>query len=175
MHEMPLIYVIFTAVTAVGVLLQAIVLLAMLLALKGALGRLDQVSKLAEEHVIPTMAATRKLLEEIGPQLKTAVLNAVETTRQVAAVTKTVREKTDQASVTLDDLLKRAETQAERVDEMVTGTLDSLAQATAVLQRMTSGPSRRISAILNGLRAGFDVLVGREREVQAAADGDHFV
>jgi uncharacterized protein (DUF39 family) len=71
--------------------------------------------------------------------------------------------------------LQKTEFQADRVDEMVTGTLNSIAHATATLQRAVSGPVRRISAVLNGVRAGIDVLRSREPEAHAAADGEHFV
>jgi hypothetical protein len=75
----------------------------------------------------------------------------------------------------VDDLLKKAAVQADRVDEMVTGTLNSVAHATATMQKAVSGPVRQVGAVLNGLRAGFDVLRSKEREVHASADGDHFV
>lgn len=176
------IYITFTAVTAAGVLLQAIVLLLMFVALRGALGRLNQVSKLAEEHVIPAMASARKLIDDITPQVKTVAVNAAEVSQHAAAisenaaaVSKTLREQTEEMSATVSDLRQKTEVQAERVDEMVTGTLDTLAHATAVVQRAVSGPVRQVGAVLNGLRAGFDVLRSREPEAHASADGDHFV
>lgn len=169
MHQIPQwIYITFTAVTAVGVLMQALVLLGMLLALKGALGRLDHVSKLAEEHVIPTLGAARHLLEDVSPKLKVAADNVVETTRML-------RQQSVHVNETVDDLLKKTEAQAERVDEIMTGTLNSVVHATATLQRAVSAPVRQVGALLNGLRAGLDVLRSREPEVHAAADGDHFV
>jgi hypothetical protein len=61
------------------------------------------------------------------------------------------------------------------VDEIVTGTLDSVVHATSTLQKAVSGPVRQVNAVLNGLKAGFDVLRSKEREAHAAADGDHFV
>jgi hypothetical protein len=183
MHQVPeWIYITFTAVTAFGVLLQAVVLLAMLLALKSALGRLNEVSRVAEEHVIPTMASARRLLDEIGPRLKvvsqnavTVTQNAVKVSQSAAEISETLKEQSARLSVTVDQLREKTEVQAERVDEMVTGTLDSIASATAMLQRVVAGPLRQISAVLNGLRVGFGVLREREREVHSAADGDHFV
>jgi len=169
MHQIPeWVYIVFTAITAVGVMMQALVLLGMLVALKGALKRLNQISQVAEEHVLPTLAATRSLLEEISPKLKVTVQNVLE-------VSQTVRTQTAQVNGAVDDLLKKAEVQAARVDEMVTGTLNSLAHATESLQRALALPIRQVGAVLSGLRAGFDVLRSREREVHAAADGDQFV
>jgi hypothetical protein len=75
----------------------------------------------------------------------------------------------------LDDVLERVAVQTDRVDEIVTGTLDSVVHATSTLQKAVSGPVRQLNAVLNGLRVGFDVLRSKEREAHAAADGDHFV
>jgi hypothetical protein len=168
-HEIPQwVYIVFTAVTAAGVLMQALVLLGMLFALKGALRRVDEVSKKAEENVLPLLATSRSLLEEVSPKLKVAAQNVLE-------VSQTLRVESKRAAGTVDDLLKKAMVQTDRVDEMVTATLNSVAHATATVQRAVSGPVRQVGAVLNGLRAGFDVLRNKEREAHAAADGDHFV
>jgi hypothetical protein len=78
-------------------------------------------------------------------------------------------------AVMLNDVLQRAAVQVDRVDEMVTGTLGSVAHATAMLQKAVSGPARQVGALLSGLRAGFDVLRKKDNGVHAAADGDPFV
>lgn len=176
MHQVPQwIYITFTAVTAAGVLLQAFVLLGMLLALKGALGRLDQVSKVAEEHIIPTLASARSLIEEMAPKMKAAVQNVADASQQAMQLSLNLKNQSAQVGETLDALLRKTEIQAERVDEIVTGTLNTVAHATATLQHAVAVPARQIGAVLSGLRAGLDVLRSRGREVHAAADGDHFV
>ena len=78
-HEIPTwIYLVISGVTAGAVLLQALVLVGMLFALKGALGRLNEVSKKAEENVLPLLATSRTLLEEVSPKLRVAAQNALE-------------------------------------------------------------------------------------------------
>jgi flagellar biosynthesis chaperone FliJ len=155
--------------------MQALVLLGMLFALKGALGRLNELSKKAEENVLPLLATSRSLLEEVSPKLKVAAQNALEVSQTAKEVSLTVRAESTKMAGALDDLLQKAAVQADRVDEMVTGTLDSVAHATATVQKAVSGPVRQVNAVLNGLRAGFEVLRSKEREAHAAADGDHFV
>lgn len=185
MHEIPpWIYITFTVVTTIGVVFQAAVLLGMLLALKGALKRMHELSELAQEHAIPALATARRLLEEVGPKLKVASQNAVtvsqnaiKVSQSAVEISETLKEQSARLGTTVDQLREKTEVQAERVDEMVTGTLDSIAHATAMLQRFVAGPVRQISAVFNGLRAGFGVLREREQEheVHSAADGDHFV
>lgn len=182
-HNIPeWVYITFTAVTAVGVLMQAFVLLGMLVALKGALKHVNEISKKAEEHVIPVLESTKDLLKDVSPKLKVATQNLLEvsqTAKEVSQnakeVSATVKAESAQIAVVLNDVVARAAVQVDRVDEMVTGTLSSVAHATGMLQKAVSGPVRQLGALLSGLRAGFDVLRKKEQEVHASADGDHFV
>lgn len=168
-HDIPAwVYILFTAVTAAGVVMQALVLLGMLVAIKKALVRLDDVTKEAREHALPALATARHLLEEVSPKLKVAAQNVLE-------VSHTLKDESTHVSGAVDQLLKKAEVQVDRVDEMVTGTLDSIAYATATVQRAVATPMRQVGAVLSGLRAGLDVLRSKDRNSHAGADGDHFV
>ena len=175
-HNIPeWVYILFTAVTAIGVVMQAAVLLGMLLALKGALKRVNEVTSRAEEIAVPVFESTRDLLKDISPKVKVAAHNLMEVSQTAKEVSNTVRAESTQMAVALNGVLQRASVQVDRVDEMVTGTLSSVAHATATLQKAVSGPARQVGALLSGLRAGFDVLRKKDNEVHAAADGDHFV
>ena len=175
-HNIPeWLYIAFTAVTALGVILQAGALLGMLFALKGALKRVNEVTVKAEEIAVPAFESTRDLLKDVSPKLKVAAQNLLEVSQTAKEVSNTVRAESTQMAVALNDVLARASVQVDRVDEMVTGTLSSVAHATSTLQRAVSGPARPVGALLSGLRAGFDVLRKKENGVHAAADGDHFV
>jgi hypothetical protein len=189
-HQIPeWVYIAFIAATMVGVLLQAGAMLGILFAIRSAMKQAKEATMMAELHVLPAMASAKRLIDEVGPKVKVAAENTVtlsqkaieisqrasEASQHVVVVTEKLREQSAQVSETLGEILKKTEAQAERVDEMVTGTLDSIAHATATWQRAFSGPLRHVNGVLNGLRAGIDVLRGREREAHAAADGDHFV
>jgi methyl-accepting chemotaxis protein len=175
-HNIPeWVYITFTAVTAIGVLMQALVLLGMLMALKGALKRVNEISAKAEEIAVPAFESTRDLLKDISPKVKVAAQNLLEVSETAKEVGNTARAQSAQMAVMLNDVLQRAAVQVERVDEMVTGTLGSVAHATAMLQKVVSGPARQVGALLSGLRAGFDVLRKKDNGVHAAADGDPFV
>ncbi len=165
-HDIPM--WVFAAVIAGAVLMQALVLLGMLFAAKSALRRVGEVTKKVEEQALPILATSRQLLEEVSPKLKVATQNVLE-------VSHTLRTESVRVAVSVDDLLKKASVQVDRVDDMVTGTLNSVAHATATVQKAVSGPVRQVGAVLSGLRAGLDVLRNKEREVHASADGDHFV
>jgi hypothetical protein len=165
-HDIPAwVYILFTAVTAAGVVMQALVLLGMLIAVKAAMARLDEVTKQAQEHALPALVTARHLLDEVSPKLKVAAQNVLE-------VSHTLRHESTHVSGAVDELLKKAEGQIERVDEMVTGTLDSIAYATSTVQRAVATPMRQVGAVLSGLRAGFDVLRSRDRNSHGAAEDE---
>ena len=57
----------------------------------------------------------------------------------------------------------KARAQAARVDGMVTGVLDTTSEISASLQRAIKVPVREFSGLVNGFKAGMDVLVGRAK------------
>ncbi|MGA7523445.1 MAG: hypothetical protein WBW84_13390 [Acidobacteriaceae bacterium] len=160
--------ILFTALTAAAFLMQAIALLVMAAAAKAAVKRLNEVTKEAQEHALPALATARHLLDEVSPKLKVAAQNVLE-------VSQTLKHESTHVSGAVDILLKKAEGQVDRVDEMVTGTLNSIAYATSTVERAVTTPMRQVGAVLSGLRAGFDVLRRKDRNSHAGADGDPFV
>ena len=216
--------VLFVVATLVGIILQAGVLLGLLLAARAAMKRVDQVTELAQQHVVPllvtarrvaeenspnvktiianvkdtsttvseaakkhvepTMATVRRIVDENSPNVKVIVGNVTETSHKMVDVAKTLKEESSHIGETLDALLKKTEQQADRVDEMVTGTLNTISHATATLQRAVTAPVRQVGAVISGLRAGFGKLRnhnhhdhngGRNGSVRVVIEEDPYV
>lgn len=131
------------------------------------------VAEAAKKHVEPTMAAVRRTVDENSPRVKVIIDN-------VAEVSTTLKNESSHVGETLDALLKKTEHQADRVDEMVSGTLNSISHATATLQRAVVAPARQVGAVIVGLRAGFGTLFRQNHnhdhyDVDVAEDGERFV
>lgn len=150
----PIYYILFTAITSLGVLMQAFVLLAMFLAVRRLANRVHAITNELQPHLLPTVITARNLIEDVSPKLKVATTNIVEASN-------TLRRQADHVTATLDDLLAKTEAQANRVDEIVTASIDSASHATQAVQHAFSVPVRQASALFAGLKAGFDVLRGR--------------
>jgi hypothetical protein len=150
----PIYYIVFTAITCVGVLLQAGVLLGMYLALRRTTIKLHALTDELRPHIVPAVSTARNLVEDAAPKLKVAAANIMEASQ-------TLRTQAEHVTATLDDVLSKANVQANRVDEMVTASIDSAAYATHAVQHAFSVPVRQASALFAGLRAGFEVLRGR--------------
>jgi activator of 2-hydroxyglutaryl-CoA dehydratase len=159
----PIYYIIFTGITCLGVLLQAFVLLGMFLALRRMMAKLHAITDELRPHLGPIIATTRNVIEESAPKIKVAVNDVVEVTHKV-------RTEADHVSATLDEVLKKANAQANRVDGMVTAGIDSAAHATHAVQHAISVPVRQASALFAGLKAGFDVLLRRNHSSSRPVD-----
>ena len=159
----PIYYIIFTAVTSLGVLLQAFVLLAMFLAVRRLANRVHSITDQLEPHLVPTVATARNLIEDVSPKLKVATTNIVEASH-------TLRRQADHVTATLDDLLSKTTVQANRVDEIVTASIDSASHATHAVQHAFSVPVRQASALFAGLKAGFEVLRGKNHSERPPED-----
>jgi hypothetical protein len=163
MHSSPsTYYIIFTAVTALGILLQAVVLLAIFFAVRKAIGKLHEVTDDVRQQALPVIASTRSLLEDISPKLKIATSNLTE-------VSYTLRHQANHVNKTMEALLNKTDVQIDRIDEMVTGAFNAVDQASRVVEKTVSVPARRVSGIVNGFKAGMEVFIGRKK--QSAPNG----
>lgn len=163
MHNLPPIYyIIFTAITAAAVLLQALVMLGLFLVFKKAIGKLIATSDEMKEHALPLVASTRSLVEDISPKLKTTTSNLME-------VSQTLRQQAGHVNETLDVLLEKTNSQIRRVDEMVTGTFNTVDHATKTLESAVATPLRFMSGMVRGVKAGIEVLLAKKKPVSQEA------
>ncbi len=147
----PYIYILFTAVTSIGVLMQACVLLGIFLGLRRMQAKIERILDPLTVHLIPLVESSKATMEEISPKLKVITSN-------LAEVSETLKHESYSIRGSVDDVLHRTRAQTARVDEMVSGTLDGIAQAGAAIHHGIEVPLRQINGVLQGFRAGIDVL-----------------
>lgn len=164
----PYIYIIFTAVTSVGVLLQALILFGIYIGVRKSVRKIADLADEASVHLMPTIATSRKIVDDLAPKLKTISENLVETST-------TLRREAEHIRVAVDEVVDRTRGQAARVDEMLTGTLNGVEHATNTLQQGIATPLRQITGVLNGIRAGFEVLRQKTPTAKVVTDEDLFV
>ena len=168
MQTQQIVWIIFDGVAAVGVLIQALVLVAIFLAIKKTAGEVHELSDQLKQHLIPTIAVTRNLIEDISPKIKVATSNLVE-------ASSILRSQAEQINKTVTHVSEVAQAQVSRVDELATAVLDGITQATATVQHGIATPLKQVSGVLNGLRAGLDVLRKKDRVTHVEGDGTNFV
>jgi hypothetical protein len=152
----PTYYVIFTAVTAAAVLLQAFVLLAIFIALRKSMSEFREIAQEVKEKALPAIVSARSLIEDVSPKLKVATSNLME-------VSHTLRHQSKHINETVESLLNKTDAQVRRVDEMVTATFNAVDQASKALENAVSIPARRVTGVIHGVRAGVEAFVGRRK------------
>jgi methyl-accepting chemotaxis protein len=168
MQTSQIVFIIFTAVTAIGVIIQAGVLLGMYFAVKKSLDEVHVLTDQLKQHLVPTLAISRNLVEDISPKAKVAASNLVE-------ASSVLRSQAEHLNQTVGQVADMAQAQAVRIDEMATSVLDGVAQATATVQHGIANPLKQVTGVLNGLRAGIDVFRRKERPTHVEGDGGNFV
>jgi hypothetical protein len=160
--------VVFIAVAAVSILMQAGFSMATFLAARKAQKKIMGLADDVRLHALPAIIASRDVIQDISPKLRTITDN-------LTAISTTVRAKTDKVGGLVGDVTDRAQAQATRVDGMVKGTLDHLTSAVQALEHGVAVPVRQVNGILNGLRAGVDVLRRKDFTHDRESEDDLFV
>jgi methyl-accepting chemotaxis protein len=147
---------IFVGLAALALLVQAIALVVMAVAAGKA--RKDGLALVEEVRaaVMPLVTSTQELIRDSSPKVKVITENIVEASH-------IIRSKAREFDVTASDLNSKTRAQAARVDGMVTSVLDTTAEIKDSIQRGIKIPVREVTGLVNGLKAGLDVLVGRTK------------
>jgi len=165
-------------VGALALLMQAIILLAMFLGMRKAAKSLKEEIEDVRSSVMPVVNDTRELLTRLSrltPKLESTITDAAELTSKLRAQTADVE-------AAVEDILERVRKQTSRVDNMFSGTLDTVDRASVFVTETIVKPVRQISGLLAGLKAIIESLrspqpstnsVYRERGVHD--DTDMFV
>lgn len=164
---------IFVACTGAAVLMQAFVLLGMLLTARKALKFVQLQSDEMRTNVLPLIRDTKELLTRVGPKIESVATD-------VAVLASKVREQSTKIEASAGEMMERVYRQTNRVDNMLTGALDTIDRAGAMVAEVISVPLRQLSGIAAFARAAFGTLRSgpppqEPRPTHSAADKDLFV
>jgi ABC-type transporter Mla subunit MlaD len=146
--------VIFVGLVALAMLGQAVALIVIAVGASKAQKRGMEIAEELRLKLLPVIDSTQEILRDSTPKIKIITENLVETSH-------VVRSKAQDFDVTLTDVNDKTRAQVARVDGMVTAALTATAEIVATIQNGIRVPVREVSGLMNGLKAGLDVLVGR--------------
>jgi hypothetical protein len=146
----------FVGMVALAMVGQAIALIVMAIGAAKARKRGLEIAEDLRVKVLPIITGTHELIRDNSPKVKVITENFAETSH-------IIRGKAQEFDVTASDLNLKARAQAARVDGMVTSVLNTTAEITETIQKGIKVPVREVSGLMNGLKAGLDVLVGRSK------------
>lgn len=148
---------VFVGLVALAMLIQAVALIIMAVVASKATKRGLAIAEEVRAKAMPLIQDSHKMLGELTPKIKVITENVLETSHMV-------RGKAQDFDVTATEINARTRAQVARVDNIVTGVLTSTAEITGTIQRGIKVPLREFSGVVNGLKAGLDVLVGRAKD-----------
>jgi hypothetical protein len=148
---------VFIALTAIAILIQAGVLLAMYIAMRKTSQRMETLATEVKGKILPSLDSAGQMLTEIRPKLTVIVDNLQEATTVMGAELKRV-------DATVNDVVDRARLQVIRADELLSRTLDKVEHTSEMVQKTVVSPVRQISGLMQGITVGLEFLfAGRGR------------
>jgi hypothetical protein len=157
---------IFIGVVALSMLIQAIMVVVMALGAKRTQARLLTIAEELRARALPILASSEDLIHETVPKLKTITDNLLETSHIARAQAK-------EFDVTLTDANRRTKAQIARVDGMVENALTATGALAEMLHQSVRKPMVEVSGLVNGLKAGLNVLLTKSKSFGSFSGRHH--
>jgi hypothetical protein len=150
----------FVVVTAIAVVLQAIVLIALFVQMRRTAARMEQVVTEISGKVAPLISSVQVLVDDISPRITGIVADASE-------ITRLARGEVQKVDRIVTEALERLRMQLIHVDHVLTGAIETVEEAGSQIKQSVWGPILKATAMLRGVQAGIDFLrnVRQRRDV----------
>jgi hypothetical protein len=156
MNETSSLLIAFIAVTSVAVVLQTLILAGMYASSRKMGKRIEALSTRVEEQVLPLVEKVRGIVDESAPMVQTVIANLAETS-------KLVRAQAGQIDEAVTEIVGIARTQVANAAVLADRTMQRVDHAEEALHRAVTSPMRRLSALAEGVVAGFGEFVGKRK------------
>jgi uncharacterized protein YoxC len=162
-----------SALVALAMLVQAIVLLAAFLALRKAARSMNQKLEEIRTSVMPIIETSRDLLTKLAPRIDSA-------SEDLATLTHSLRVQAADLQTATNELVERAKGQANRLDSILTNFFDAMDRAGGFVADCINKPMRQLSALLASAKAAVESLrasssANRSQPNHVPGDNDLFV
>jgi uncharacterized protein YoxC len=154
-----ILFAVFAGLTALALLLQGVALIALARRIQeikaGIDARSDKLTKQVDSIV--------SHVEGLVAVLKSTAQKAHEIEGNVAAITAVVRGRVVDLDAFLNEATDAARLQMARLQDIIETTSNRIDETIDTLQNSIIVPITEISAVIRGIRSGFDVLFGRRK------------
>jgi ABC-type transporter Mla subunit MlaD len=161
------------AAVALAMLIQAIVLLAALVALRKLAKSIRDEMEDLRSAIMPVIENTRILFARVAPKIE-------QTTSDIAVLTRALRDQAADVQAAADEIIGCAQLQSRRIDAMLSNVLDTVDRAGSFMADTVTKPMRQLSAFLASAKAVIESLrstqgASRAETNRASSDNDLFV
>jgi hypothetical protein len=139
----------FVVVTAVAVVLQAIVLVALFLQLRKTAARVEETVKDLNARLTPILYRVQMLVEDVSPRITGIVVDAAELSRLA-------RGQAQKVDRILTEAMERLRLQLIHVDQILTGAMEAVEETGSKLRETIWGPVVKATAIVRGIQTGLE-------------------
>jgi methyl-accepting chemotaxis protein len=146
----------FIICTAVAVMIQAGILVALFVTVRKTSGRVEALANQVTSKALPTIDTAQQMLVTLRPRVEDIVAN-VEQSARIA------RGQMERLDATVSDIVDRTRLQVIRADELVNRTMDRVEETTEMVHRTVVSPIRQLSGLMQGLSTGLEFFLGRKR------------
>ena len=147
---------IFIAVTAFAVALQALVLVALYLAVRKSTAKMEAIATEVPGKALPTIETVQNLLIELRPKLEVLTTNVSESSTMV-------RNQLARIDATLTDAIDRTRLQVIRADELLNRTMDKVEDTTEFVHKTVVSPLRHVNGLMAAISTGVEVFMGQKK------------
>ena len=139
----------FIVVTALAIVVQAVILIALFVQLRRTAARIEQTVADLNTKMGPILAQVQALVENATPRIDSMVADASELTR----LARSQAQKLDRI---VSEALERVRMQLIHVDQILTGAMEAVEEAGSHLRHSVWAPVAKATALVRGVQAGID-------------------
>jgi uncharacterized protein YoxC len=139
----------FIAVTALAVVLQAGVMVALYLSVRKTNEKLTRSVEDLRRQLEPILGRVQILVDDAQPRLSAIIANAAE-------VTELARGQAYKVDRVFTEAVDRLRLQVIRADQLLTGFLESIEETGAEVKKTVWEPVRQATAVIRGVKAGLE-------------------
>jgi type IV secretory pathway VirB2 component (pilin) len=153
----------FVVVTALAVVLQAAMLIALFIQMRRTAARVEQTVNDLNSKLTPLISRVQMVVEDIAPRITGIVADASE-------VTRLARSEAQKVDRILSEALERLRMQLIHVDHILTGAMEAVEEAGSRLKQTVWGPVARATAVIRGVQAGIDFIKSARQRRDGGVD-----
>ena len=152
----------FVAVTALAVVLQAVMMAAIFFSLRNLSKRIEETTLEIRSRVAPILGRVQMIVDDVHPQISNMVADA-------AHITQLARTQVQHADRVVGEAIDRLRLQLAHTDQILTGALETVEETGATIRRAILGPVQSVTAIVRGIQTGLEFFRGGRRRAESPA------
>ena len=155
----------FVAITALAVVLQAVLMAAIFFSVRNLSKRIEETTLEIRSRVAPILGRVQMIVDDVHPQISNMVADA-------AHITHLARTQVQHADRIVGEAIDRLRLQLAHTDQILTGALETVEETGATIRRAILGPVQSVTAIVRGIQTGLDFLRGNRRRAESPATAE---